>query len=153
MTLFEQSISCGASEMSCADSSSNYFPIAESVWTILLSLSLSLLLLSLSLLLLLLLLLFLMPSDNVQHDLQHWSLVTCPREENLAKQIVWTISVSGQHSKSFVRTIPIIGPAPEINSLDNSNSNSFVEVSATNCLCNSNSSTTLETYCSHNPNK
>ena len=31
--------------------------------------------------LLLLLLLFLLPSDNAQHDLQHWSPITFPKEE------------------------------------------------------------------------
>ena len=33
-----------------------------------------------------LLLLFLLPSDNVQHDLQHGSLITFPKEENLGNK-------------------------------------------------------------------
>ena len=32
-------------------------------------------------------LLFLLTSDNVQHDLQHGSLITFPKEENLANNI------------------------------------------------------------------
>ena len=31
-------------------------------------------------------LLFLLPSDNVQHDLQHRSLLTFPKEENLGNK-------------------------------------------------------------------
>ena len=42
-----------------------------------------------------LLLLFLLPSDNVQHDLQHGSLITFPKEENLGNKkkfycSIWT---------------------------------------------------------------